>query len=153
MAVRIVSTLVAALVLATPAQAQRCDAPAGTGAVDQYCEVVPGDRGDRDPGPGGGPTIDEPTAAGLAGQGEDGAALARSLGRDPAGLEPRTPKNKDSDAVTLPDVPSSNPFSSVTRAIGGDATLGSVFFWALFGIVLAMLGWAWVAYRRDSTSA
>ena len=147
---RVLLTVLAALLIASPASAQRCDAPAGTSGVDQYCEVVPSSKGDQDAGPEGAPGISNSTTATLTDQGSDGEALARVLGGDPAA----TPASKGSrppaaaGQVTVPDAPSSNPFSAVTEAVGGNTTLGSAFFMALFGIVVLMLGLAWVGWRR-----
>ncbi len=109
---------------------------------------------------GGGPAISDGTTTDLAAQGADGAALAQALGGDPAqsGKKPRGRAQRGGKAgsaltpAVVPEPPSSNPFSAVTRAAGGDTTLGSSFFLALFGVVVLMLGFAWVGYRR-STSA
>lgn len=138
------------------ASAQRCDAPAGAGAIDEYCEVVPGSEGDHDAGPSsGGPGISDSTAAALAGEGDDGEALSRSLGKDPATAKPGKRGGASKAPVTgssSADVPGSNPFSAVSQAVSGSSTIGAAFFLALIAVVLFMLGSAWVGWRRSSAS-
>ena len=157
-----VVVLIAALSVLLPAsaQAQRCQAPQGTSAVDQYCEVVPGARGDRDADDGGGGSVPDRDAAALVGEGEDGQALARALGKDPEQLRGAGGDGSDGpqggpgsgsrQATTQADVPASNPFAAVTRAVGGGSTLDSPFFLALFGVIVLVLGAAWVGYRRSA---
>lgn len=156
------------LVLALPANAAAagCKAPQGTSAVDQYCEVIPGSKGDSapgQPGSGGGAgsngSISDRSAAALAAQGKDGQALARSLGKDPASASVRAASGSKRvkqapDTTTgapVPKVPASNPFTAATRAVTGTSTVGGSFFLVFFAVVLLVLGSAWVGWRRGSS--
>lgn len=154
------AVLVLLLALPSTAAAQRCQAPQGTSAVDEYCETVPGARGDEDPGRGGaGSGISDSTAGALASRGAAGQALARSLG-SPTDAKPRHHGRKvgrsDKQPVGVaaaPDLPSANPFGAVTRAVGGDTTIGGPFILALLAVVLLILGSGWIGYRRSTGTA
>lgn len=155
--------LLAALVLPTKAVAQRCEAPPGTAAIDQYCETVPavdGDRGSGDPSapaPVAPETVEELNAAGA-----DGRALAQALGHGSDGSPasdggPGSGKNgsgggaKPSGAGgTVPAAPSNNPLSAVPQAVGAGATSGAGLIVVLIFATLAMMGWGWLAFRRRS---
>lgn len=142
--------LLLALLLSVPAGAvaQDCVAPQGTSAVDEYCETVPGARGDHNPGSGGGGAgISNATAGALAARGATGQALARSLGADVRKGRARK-GGRDVAESSAAEVPSSNPFSVVPRALGSGSTVGDLFVLALVAIVLAMVGAGWVGFRR-----
>lgn len=148
------SLLLAALVLAAPASAQNCIAPPGTGAVDEYCENVPdarGDEGGKGSGSSGsGGQVLPSTLAALAASGTDGEALVRALGEDPnAGQPPKSGRRDELQGpATRPSAPSSNPLDAVTQAVAQGATIDTGFVLAGLALLLAMLAWAWIAYRR-----
>jgi hypothetical protein len=142
----VILAVAAGFVVPHTAAAQRCVAPPGTAAVDQYCETVPtaeGDRGSADPPPA---KLAPETVAALN-RTPDGQALAQVLGQDAATGKAR---NKRVPAVT--PAPASDPFSAITQAIGDGSTIGTGFIIALIIIALLMAGWGWVAYRRRSAS-
>jgi hypothetical protein len=157
--------LLTLLAVVPSAQAQSCQAPAGAGSIDEYCETIPGATGNHGAGVGGGgggaSHVSDQTAAALARDGKDGQALARSLGTDPSKAKAKASHGKPGavhatgtatqDATRVPDTPSANPFTAVSQAIGGSDTIGSPFFLALLGVLLLMLGTAWVSWRRSSS--
>lgn len=165
----LVLLIVLGLLAPSVASAQRCVAPPGTSAVDEYCETVPsagGDRGAGDHGGGSGASISPGTVAALARSGKDGQALDRALGKDPSAVRPRKPTRGDKKAARGSDAtkgkhplsgggaasaPPPNPLNAVGQAISGGATMGSWFVLALLAVALLMLGWGWVAYRRRSS--
>lgn len=134
--------------------AQQCVAPPGTGAVDEYCEVVPtskGDRGSGDPKPR--TPLSPQTAADLNRSGADGQGLLQAVGHDPATTDvtAKGKKKRPSPAASV-DAPSSNPLGAVGQALGDGSTIGTGFIIALIAIVLLMAGWSWVAFRRNAAS-
>lgn len=149
--------VVAAIAAPAATAAQRCVAPPGTAAVDQYCETVPsagGDRGSSDPST---PAARIPlkTAAALGRSGPDGQALAGVLGhkgkrRSGSG----SAGSRQDPAVSpypVPRAPSNNPLSAVSQAVGKGTTSGPWFAGALIIVTLLMAGWGWTAYRRRSS--
>src|SRR5262245_16828224 len=91
-------TALCTLASAAPARAQRCVAPPGTAAVDQYCETLPEAIGNRPAEPGGvaGAVASRPapvtpqTLGSLVGAGPQGRRLAAYL---------RQPTNADADVA------------------------------------------------------
>lgn len=146
------TALVLVLCAPAPAIAQRCQAPQGTSAVDEYCETVPGARGDNDPGSGG-PGISDNIAGTLTQSGAAGRALAQSLG-NPTVNTPKRRARKGARLAPGPasaaEVPSSNPFAVVTRAVNAGTTVGDPFVIALLAIVLLVLMTSWIGYRRGT---
>ena len=150
----VVVMLALALALPGSALAQACKAPPGTAAVDEYCETIPaagGDEGANDPDR---PAADVPagTVAELA-ETKDGQALDRLLGHDPnkpAGGGRRPAPRPAAAGEAVPKAPSNNPLNAVRSAIGAGPTLGGGFVAVLLAVVLLMLGWGWVSYRRQS---
>jgi hypothetical protein len=158
----VLAALLLALTATPAAAAGRCVAPPGTGAVDEYCETVPTDHGNRGSGDTGsnGPAISDKTITQLAASGTDGQELAQAIGADPTklaaavGAKAKRPHgSKVVPAVAVPDAPSSNPLNAVREAVGGNSTIGSGFIIALIVIVLLMAGWGWIAFRRRPTAS
>lgn len=170
---RLVLLLLAAFALfATDARAQRCVAPPGTAAIDQYCETVPTAGGDRGSAPPAAPRGVPPrTVRRLAASGDDGAALNRLLGQAPeSGTGPASTgrqggkgrpavegergrggsRTATGTARTRP--PSGNPLDAVRESVAGGTTLGSSFGWLLLGVTLALAAWAWVGVRGRRSS-
>lgn len=82
---------------AARASSSTCQAPPGSGAVDQYCEVIPGAKGPTSPATGQSPGA--PAPGGIPGAvekrfahtGPSGAAAGRALGARPGeGGKPRS---------------------------------------------------------------
>lgn len=160
---RVLPVLLAFMAFVAPAAAAaRCQAPAGTSMVDQYCETIPTDKGDKgfDPAGGGagGGDVSHAALQDLARRGKDGAALVRSLGgnpdelkaaKTPSGSRGGTASPAGSAPVKVPQTPSANPFNAVRSAVSSSGdVVGSPFLLALFGVVVLMLGFGWAAHRR-----
>jgi len=154
--------LIATLVAAAPAAAQRCNAPPGTAAVDQYCENVPSASGDDGSGSNGssGATAPRSTVRALDRSGKSGKELNLFLGEDVASAGARTDakqRSKNSSgrkattpepAGTTPKQPSSNPLAAVQSAVNSGTTVGSGFIWILVLLTVLIAGIAWMRYRR-----
>lgn len=157
---RIAALLVLTSALVAPAAAgaqASCEAPPGTGAIDQYCETIPQAQG---PGAAGDPSstraprpLPASTLRALRGGGEDARALAESLA-GPAGSSDRAGKGSEkagaAPAVQPPssEDPSSDPFSAIKAAAGSGGGVGAGFVWALIALTLLMLAAAWLRFRR-----
>jgi hypothetical protein len=158
--------LTAILVAAAPAAAQKCNAPPGTAAVDQYCENVPsatgnGGGGSDDSNGSSGATAPRSTVRALDRAGESGKELKRFLGEDVAstqGTKQGSKRSSDRKAATRepsgksPTQPSSNPLGAVQSAVNSGTTVGNGFIWLLVTLTLLIAGIAWMRYRRRSSS-
>ena len=162
--------LTAILVAAAPAAAQKCVAPPGTAAVDQYCENVPsasgnsGGGGSDDSNGSSGATAPRNTVRALDRAGESGKELKQFLGEDVASARADTGAKQGSKgssdrkartrepAGTAPEQPSSNPLGAVQSAVNSGTTVGSGFTWILVLLTLLIAGIAWMRYRRRSES-
>ena len=86
--------LTAILLAAAPAAAQKCNAPPGTAAVDQYCENVPSASGNGggsgDSNGSSGATAPRSTVRALDRAGESGKELKTFLGEDVASTRAQT---------------------------------------------------------------
>ncbi len=143
-----------ALWAAPVASAQRCVAPPGTAAVEQYCETIPAAGGSRasDSGPKDPVPLSRRTARDLAGSGAEGEQLLRSLGHDPQKRSSGSGRSRpDIEGGDAPSEPSSNPLDAVRSALSGGPSMGSGFFTVLVALTLLMLGFAWFSYRRRPT--
>jgi hypothetical protein len=156
---RIAALLVLTSALVAPAGAgaqASCEAPPGTGAIDQYCETIPQAQG---PGAAGDPSstraprpLPASTLRALRGGGDDARALAESLA-GPAGSD-RAGKGSEkagaAPAVQPPssEDPSSDPFSAIKAAAGSGGGVGAGFVWVLIALTLLMLAAAWLRFRR-----
>lgn len=155
----IIGALVATLLAAAPAHAQTCEAPPGTGAIDQYCETIPGAKGDRSSlggGQGREPAAGRSTDQALADAGRDGrAVLALPGGAPPGGPPPerasQSPEGRSGDAAARKQ-PSDNPLDAIASSIGSGPTVGGWFLWLLIASGLAMAALAWIRYRRSPRS-
>lgn len=151
---RYVALLVAVGALALPAGASAqtsCQAPPGTGAIDQYCETIPRAEGPGGAGNPGSTRAPQPlppsTLRALRGGGEDARALADSLGKGGR-------KGGAAPALEAPssDEPSSNPLPAIKASVGSGGGIGAGFVWILVGITLLMLALAWLRFRRGPAS-
>lgn len=172
----------AAIVAATPgvAMAQRCEAPPGSSAVDQYCEAIPegggtrssdnfdGAGGRQDPG-GNVRAIPAQTQERLRGAGADGAAVvglaAASTGGDdddsdsgaggsavPGGTNRGTAEQGGVKGENAQSSdPSGNPLKAVSASVENGATIGGVFIWALLGVACLAAVFAWLSFRRGDS--
>lgn len=150
----------AAFVSSALAASPTCVAPPGAGAVDQYCEVVPGAGGPSTPARGGklrpvpapAPNgISPGTTRRLAEQGGQlGVAAAQALGATPPRVRPRHKAARDPRSVPKS---SGNLLRALGNDIGGGPTVGSGLIWALLLIAIALSAAAWVRYRRRSPGA
>ena len=161
----------AVLLCAAPASAQRCVAPPGTAAVDQYCENVPSASGEGG-GSGPGSTTTKPsrdTVRAIAQSGQGGEELNRYLGEEVASRggssdrssnssgtrdnsKSQSGSNSTKPAAQAPRQPSTNPLGAVQSAVNSGSTIGNGFIWALIAIALLIAGTAWVRHRRNSAS-
>ena len=134
--------IAAVLGLAGTAVAQRCEAPPGTAGVEQYCETVPGAKGERGSRtePGVGRALDRRTARRLERAGRDGRGILAL---------PATGKRKRERVERGPE-PSESPLGAVGSAIESGASAGQGFVWVLVAAGLGMGGIAWVRYRSGS---
>jgi hypothetical protein len=155
----------AMLATAGPAAAQRCNAPPGTAAVDQYCENVPSATGNGGGSDGSsGATAPQSTVRALDRAGESGQELKRFLGEDVASAQGQSGKKRLSERAAdrktqkpeptgkAPAQPSSNPLGAVQSAVNSGTTVGSGFTWLLVSLTLLIAGIAWMRYRRGSSS-
>jgi len=160
---RYVALLVAVGALALPAGASAqtsCQAPPGTGAIDQYCETIPRAEGPGGAGNPGSTRAPQPlppsTLRALRGGGEDARALADSLA-GPAGEGRRGKGGRKGGAFPAleapsSDEPSSNPLPAIKASVGSGGSIGVGFVWILVGITLLMLALAWLRFRRGPAS-
>jgi hypothetical protein len=164
----------AALVAPGVATAQKCVAPPGTAAIENYCETIPAAGGDRDSGDPDAPAPDvsPQTSQALAQTGDDGKALAQALGGDDSsgttgsntgdggsgnGGSGNGGNGSGSDGgssltIPVPKAPSSNPLNAVTQATGQGTGIGQGFVIVLVAATLVLGGAGWMAYRRRETS-
>jgi hypothetical protein len=141
--------LLAGLLPAASASAQDCQAPPGTAAIDQYCETIPAAGGDRGTGERRASVpLSAATVRKLRNSGEQGEALLRQLGRNPAKRDRGTKSPAPSAPTHAAGAPSNNPLDAVSSALSSGPTLGGGFIAALLGVTLLMLTWGWIAYRR-----
>jgi hypothetical protein len=157
------------LVTAGPAAAQRCNAPPGTAAVDQYCENMPSATGGGGSGGGGSndssrANVPSSTVRALDRAGERGKELKRFLGDDVASAQGRSGKKQTPERTSTrkaekreavgkpPTQPSSNPLGAVQSAVNSGTTVGIGFIWLLVALTLLIAGIAWLRYRRGSSS-
>ena len=149
-----------ALATASPAAAQRCEAPPGTAAVDEYCETIPTVTGDRsaDARPEQPVALPPGTVEELQKEGEDGAALLRQLGYDPDPAKAKEQAERyqapapAGGTEPAPKEPEFNAFDTVGEIISAGPTMGSGFIAVLLAVIAFMLAWAWIDYRRRTTS-
>jgi hypothetical protein len=145
--------LVWLLLMAPPALAQRCQAPPGTAAIEQYCETVPSGTGERPAVAGVQATLPPSTERALRASGGDGEALADLLTAD----RPRrarggegAPMRRRWRAVAPPV--GSNPLNAVRASVESGATLGGGFVWLMTALTVLASGAAWWRHRRRSES-
>ncbi len=166
--------LLIATMAATPglAQAQRCEAPPGTSAVDQYCEAIPDANGTqsaqdaRSQEAGTSGALDARATRALEAEGADGQAVlgiasrSSSAGSIPidseknqgggAGSSETAAAGLDSEAAATPggeQQPSANPLRAVTSAVTNGDVMGQGFAWILVAIAVLALGGRWIAFR------
>ncbi len=149
---RLVSLLVLAAALgpaAGPAHAQRCEAPPGTAAVDQYCETIPEERGSTpsaryaESGTQGAEP-QTPLGQRLAAQGFSGVALAAFVERTrPAGAVRGETAEQGASLEAAPD----GPIAAVRSSVAAGPVTGTAFLLALLAIALLVAA-LWALDRR-----
>lgn len=147
----LIVTMVALLGFAGTALAARCEAPPGTAGVDQYCETLPGAKGERGSGsgpgrvgggPGGVGSLDRKTVGRLERAGQDGRGV---LALPSSGKQTRERVEPASD-------PSESPLGAIGSAIESGPSSGRGFLWLLAAAGVGMVGIAWMRYRSGSGS-
>ncbi len=173
MRLRLIPVLSVALALAgsgAPAQAQNCEAPPGSAAVDQYCEAIPEGGGSQSgndfqreratSGAAATPSGDSPglpagTATALESAGQDGEAVAKlaagGAGRTTASEDAAEPAGEVAGATASSDDVSSSPLKAVSASVQNGPVAGSLLIWALLGSTIAVLALGWIRYRRSGT--
>jgi hypothetical protein len=160
-----------ALVFAAPAWAQgdRCQAPPGRSALEQYCEQLPGAGGSQG-GQGGGGHVDSKTARELRSAGGEGAALlglAETSGGDANGSDRGASGGSggggsaggdgsagdasgsgSSDTGDAEAEPSGSVLSALTSSAEDGPTVGNALAWVLIAIAIGCFAVAWLAWRR-----
>lgn len=160
-------TITLAAALFTPAApaalAQNCEAPPGSAAVDQYCEAIPEGGGSQSG------NDFQRSAAGSAAEGTGGASsplsaaalrALRAAGAEGAAVEElartsRATRGGGSAAAgdvagvsAASDDVSGSPLNAVSASVENGPVAGPLLIWALLGATLALIGLAWVPYRR-----
>ena len=157
-----------ALVAAAPASAQgeRCQAPPGRSALEQYCEQLPGAGGSQG-GSGGGGSVDRGTARELRGAGEEGEALlglaessgggadhsdrdasGGSGGGDGAGDDSGSGSSDSSAAGDAEDEPSSSVLSALASSAEDGPTVGEALVWVVIAIAVGCFALVWLGWRK-----
>jgi hypothetical protein len=163
-----ISAVLLALLVAAPASAQgdRCQAPPGRSALEQYCEQLPGAGGSQGGGGGGG--VDRKTARELRSAGGAGAALlglAESSGggtgsngggsgsggsgrSEGGGSGAGASGSGSSDTGDADAEPSGSVLSALTSSAEDGPTVGNALAWVLIAIAIGCFAVAWLAWRR-----
>lgn len=130
------------------ALAQKCEAPPGTAAVDQYCEVIPDERGSTPSARYADTKTSNGTSAlaqRLASQDLDGVALATFVERTrPQGAVKGTTAARESASLAAPP---SGPLAAVKASVGEGGIAGVGFVVALVAIA-ALVAVLWALDRR-----
>jgi hypothetical protein len=165
-----ISAVLFALLVAAPASAQgdRCQAPPGRSALEQYCEQLLGPGGPQG-GRGGGGRVDRETARELRSAGGEGAALlglAESSGgangsggggsggggsAGDGGSADDTSGSGSSNAGAAGDAedePSGSVLSALTSSAEDGPTVGDALAWVLIAIAIGCFAVAWLGWRR-----
>lgn len=136
-------------VAAEPASAQRCEAPPGTAAVDQYCEMIPEERGTtpsaryaESGAPAGAPQT--PLGRRLASQGFAGVTLATFVERTRPQGAVRGETAEQSESLAAPP---EGPIAAIRSSVGAGPMTGTAFLLALLAIA-ALVGGLWALDRR-----
>ena len=163
-----------ALVATAPAsaQGQRCQAPPGRSALEQYCERLPG-AGGQQGGGGGGERLNRKTTRELRSAGDEGAALlglaessgggsgdgsgsggagGGGSGSGDAGGSANGASGSGSSGSGAGGAAESEPSGSVLSALASSAeegpTVGGALAWVLIAVAIGCFGLAWVTWRR-----
>lgn len=170
---RLLPILLALAALATwsaPAQAQNCEAPPGSAAVDQYCEAIPEGGGSQSGNDfqreratsGSGTTEGDATAlpAGTATEleaaGQDGEAIAKLAAGGTTGTTSGGSADASGDvagATASSEDVSGSPLKAVSASVQNGPVAGSLLIWALLGSAFAVLALGWIRYRSRGTDA
>ena len=137
------------LVSAGAAVAQRCKAPPGTAGIDQYCETVPGAKGDRESGSGKrvGRSLDREDSRALEEAGQDGRGVLAlpASGARGRGQGERQGERQGKEA-------SGSAIGALGSGIESGSSAGQGFIWLLLAAGVGMAGIAWIRYRRGSST-
>jgi hypothetical protein len=165
---RMYRTLFAALALlvcglsAAAAQAQRCTAPPGTAAVDQYCETIPAADGSTGSQPGNDAargSVSKGTLEALRAAGADGSSLAGIVSQtapapatgSPQRADAPKPSAKRPAGKDTTDRPSANPLTALSSAAGDGSILPSGLVWVLLALLVTAVGIALFRRRSNDT--
>ena len=151
-----------ALGLAGPASAaQKCVAPPGTAAMEQYCETVPSASGERGRRPAIGRSFHSRPGADLGSRlpppirspRASATRLRRSITGVPRGREAgqrqqeHEARSHRQGAARRPTL-TANPLSAVASAAGTGAEVGGPLVYTLLALTLIVVGVAWTRFRR-----
>lgn len=131
------------------AHAQRCEAPPGTAAVDQYCEMIPEERGTTPSAryaESGTPGSAPETALGqrLVSEGASGVALATFVERTrPEGAFRGETAEQSASLAAPPE----GPVAAIRSSVVAGPVTGTAFLLALFAIAALVAG-LWAFDRR-----
>ena len=140
----------------TDALAQRCVAPPGTSAIEQYCETVPGPGGDRGTAApqARGRELPPGVVSQLKRAGQDGAALLEATGAsgDPVGAggsarESSRPDKQDDAPAPGATSDGGSPLSALEAAADSGPSTGALFLWVLAGLAALLTAGAWIRSR------
>ncbi|MBJ7328680.1 MAG: hypothetical protein JHC95_02215 [Solirubrobacteraceae bacterium] len=156
--------------LPVSSQAQTCEAPPGSSAVDQYCEAIPEGGGSQSSddfnrsdnsgavagsssGGGGGTggtsgQTASPAAEELEAAGADGAAVSGLTKTSGASATKTTTSQGAVAGDTASSEPSGSPLKAVSASVENGSTVGSGLIWGLLAVTLVLAALGWVAYRR-----
>lgn len=166
----ILLALAALAMWSAPAQAQNCEAPPGSAAVDQYCEAIPEGGGSQSGNDfqreratsGSGATEGDATAvpAGTATElkaaGQDGEAIAKLAAGSTTGTSSGGSADASGDvagATASSEHVSGSPLKAVSASVQNGPVAGSLLIWALLGSTFAVLALGWIRYRSRGTDA
>lgn len=150
------STIAVAVLLVSAGSAgaaPRCDAPPGTSGIDQYCETLPGAKGDRELGAGHrvGRSLDRGTSRALKRAGRDGRGVLALPSSGRGGRGDGAPGSQPGKKEAGKE-PSGSPIAALGSAIDSGTTAGHGFVWLLLASGAGMAGIAWIRYRRGSST-
>jgi hypothetical protein len=153
------SVALSALLLAAPASAaQKCVAPPGTAAIEQYCETVPAVTGET--GSGHGPGAARPISGQTLSRIQAAAgpravqAIAGPKATAPStARKPSRGSGKDPEPPARPAAPArvdSNPLDAVASAASSGTEAGGPLVYILLALTLLLASATWLRFRRSN---
>ena len=147
----------AALLLAAPASAaQKCVAPPGTAAIEQYCETIPAAGGETgsDDDPGATRPIGDETLGQIQAAAGDEAVRAIAGPQATAPSNAKKPSHrtnpKPAGRSTAPAHVDSNPLDAVASAASSGTEVGGPLVYILLALTLVLASAAWMRFRRSN---